>query len=65
MRVAAALAAATLAFGSSAGAGGTPLPFDVGGAYELIDQHGATRTEKDPDGKGQLLFFGYANCLSI
>lgn len=65
MRIAAALAAATLALGTAAGAGNAPLPFDVGGAYELIDQHGQTRTEKDPDGKGQLLFFGYANCLSI
>lgn len=44
-----------------------PLPFPVaiGGAYELIDQTGAPRTEADPDGRLQLVFFGYANCPSI
>lgn len=41
------------------------LPFDVGGAYRLTDQRGAARTEADPDGRAQLLFFGYANCLQI
>ena len=43
----------------------TALPFDLGGAFELIDQTGATRTQADPDGKLQLLFFGYANCREI
>ena len=46
-------------------AGTTPLPFDIGGPYELTDQHGQTRTEADPDGHAQLLFFGYANCPDI
>ena len=42
-----------------------PLPFDVGGAFELIDQTGVVRTQADPEGKPQLLFFGYANCQQI
>ncbi|MEX0284390.1 MAG: SCO family protein [Paracoccaceae bacterium] len=43
----------------------TALPFDVGGAYALTDQWGAARDQADPDGRYQLLFFGYANCPSI
>ncbi|MEW9920881.1 SCO family protein [Marimonas sp. MJW-29] len=43
----------------------SPLPFDVGGPFALTDQHGQTRTEADPDGHPQLLFFGYANCPGI
>lgn len=42
-----------------------PLPFEVGGAYQLVDQHGQPRSQIDPDGRPQLLFFGYANCLGI
>jgi len=41
------------------------LPFDVGGAFALTDQHGDERTQADPDGRAQLLFFGYANCQQI
>ena len=41
------------------------LPFDLGGPFALIDQSGAGRTEADPEGRMQLLFFGYANCPSI
>ncbi len=44
---------------------GPPLPFDIGGEYALIDQYGQTRTQADPDGHAQLLFFGYANCQNI
>lgn len=43
----------------------TALPFDVGGAYALVDHTGAPRTQADPDGLAQLLFFGYANCPGI
>ncbi len=43
----------------------SPFPADIGGPYTLVDQHGQTRTEADPDGKLQLVFFGYANCLNI
>ncbi len=37
----------------------------LGGAFELTDHTGAVRTEVDPDGQHQLLFFGYANCQEI
>lgn len=43
----------------------TPLPFEIGGPFALVDQDGAPRTEADPDGRMQLLFFGYANCPAI
>lgn len=43
----------------------TPFPVDLGGPYTLIDQHGQTRTETDPAGHPQLVFFGYANCPGI
>lgn len=43
----------------------TPLPFDLGGAYTLTNQHGQSYTQADPDGKPQLLFFGYVNCQEI
>ena len=43
----------------------TALPFDLGGPFALIDHTGARRTEADPEGRMQLLFFGYANCPSI
>lgn len=43
----------------------TPLPFDLGGAYTLTNQHGERYTQADPDGKPQLLFFGYVNCQEI
>ncbi len=42
-----------------------PLPFAVGGDFELVNQHGQTRTQMDPDGLPQLVFFGYANCPGI
>jgi protein SCO1/2 len=44
---------------------GLPLPLNLGGAFTLTDQHGAPRTEADPQGHLQLLFFGYAACDSI
>ena len=37
----------------------------IGGGFELIDHTGTLRTEADPDGRPQLLFFGYANCQEI
>ncbi len=42
-----------------------PLPFAMGGAFDLIDQNGQSRSQIDPDGRAQLLFFGYANCPGI
>lgn len=52
------------AVGSTAMAG-PPLPFELGGSYQLTDQYGNTRTQQDPEGHAQLLFFGYANCPNI
>ncbi len=43
----------------------TPLPFDLGGDYTLTNQHGERYTQVDPNGKPQLLFFGYVNCQEI
>lgn len=43
----------------------TPLPWDVGGPFTLIDHTGQTRSEVDPQGRYQLLFFGYASCPGI
>ena len=43
----------------------TSFPSDFGGAYALTDHHGETRTEADPDGNLQLIFFGYATCEAI
>lgn len=43
----------------------SPFPADIGGSFALVDQQGAERTQADPDGRAQLLFFGYANCLNI
>ena len=41
------------------------FPDDFGGAYVLTDHHGRTRTEVDPDGDLQLVFFGCATCEAI
>ena len=43
----------------------TALPWQVGGPFELTDHTGRTRTQADPEGRHQLLFFGYANCPGI
>ncbi|MEM6467636.1 MAG: SCO family protein [Pseudomonadota bacterium] len=43
----------------------TPLPWDVGGPFTLTDHTGNTRSEVDPKGQYQLLFFGYASCPGI
>jgi len=52
-------------FGGTGPALSGPLPFEVGGDFELVDQYGTTRSQSDPDGRAQLLFFGYANCPGI
>jgi protein SCO1/2 len=43
----------------------TGFPTDFGGEWRLTDHHGRTRTEADPDGNVQLIFFGYASCEAI
>lgn len=42
-----------------------PFPAQLGGAFSLTDQSGDERTERDPDGHAQLVFFGYASCQAI
>jgi protein SCO1 len=43
------------------------LPFDLnlGGPFQLVDQSGNMRSQINPNGQMQLVFFGYANCASI
>ncbi len=41
------------------------FPTDIGGPFNLADQFGRTRSEVDPDGRLQLVFFGYATCPGI
>ncbi|MEM9725330.1 MAG: SCO family protein [Pseudomonadota bacterium] len=41
------------------------FPTGIGGAYQLTDQHGTPRDQTDPEGRPQLVFFGYANCEAI
>ncbi len=43
----------------------SPFPVALGGPFALVDQNGAERTEADPEGRLQLLFFGYAECQAI
>ncbi len=43
----------------------SPLPVTLGGPFALIDQDGRPRTEAEPGGRLQLLFFGYATCQAI
>jgi protein SCO1/2 len=63
--VLAALLAATPVLAEAPAPAGLPLPLNLGGPFTLTDQHGETRTEADPQGRLQLLFFGYASCDSI
>ncbi len=41
------------------------FPLDIGGPFELTDQHGVVRNHDDYDGRRPLVFFGYARCESI
>ncbi len=41
------------------------FPSRIGGPFRLVDQTGAPRSEVDPDGRTQLVFFGYATCVGI
>lgn len=54
-----------LAVWASAATAQSALPFDLGGSYTLTNQYGETRTETAPDGRVQLVFFGYVNCPDI
>ena len=41
------------------------FPNIKGGDFKLLDHTGAVRTSRNPLGKYQLVFFGYANCKGI
>ena len=56
---------AALCFAAVPALGQSPFPVDIGGPYKLVNQYGDVRTEVDPNGNAQLVFFGYANCLNI
>ena len=43
----------------------TPFYLNLGGPFQLTNHMGNARSEVDPDGQMQLLFFGYANCQAI
>jgi len=43
----------------------SPFPLAIGGPYDLTNQYGQPHSQVDPDGRAQLLFFGYANCQQI
>ena len=60
-----ALGAALLLASGSSGQANEPFPLALGGAYTLTDQYGQTRTQADPEGHAQLVFFGYINCPDI
>jgi len=38
---------------------------DVGGAFKLVDQTGATRTDQDFRGRYMLIYFGYSFCPDV
>ncbi len=54
-----------LVFSATAAVAQSPFPLTLGGSYTLINQFDQVRTEKDPAGHAQLLFFGYVNCPDI
>jgi protein SCO1/2 len=58
-------ALALLALCAPALAEQSALPFNLGGDFDLTDQSGTVRTQVDPNGNPQLLFFGYANCREV
>ena len=42
-----------------------PFPIKIEAAFDLVDQTGARRSERDFAGKPMLIFFGYASCEAI
>ncbi len=54
--------ATTVARLPSQAGSGTP---EIGGAFELVDQSGATRTQVDFAGRHMLVYFGYTYCPDV
>ena len=46
-------------------AAGLPFAGAIGGPFTLVDHLGRPRTQREPEGRPQLLFFGYATCDAI
>lgn len=44
---------------------GTGAAVRIGGPFELIDQHGAARTDADFRGSYMLIYFGFTNCPDL
>ncbi|MBV9563173.1 MAG: SCO family protein [Bradyrhizobium sp.] len=47
------------------GVRGVTAPAAIGGPFQLVDQTGATVTEKSLQGRPTLIFFGYTHCPDV
>src|SRR6201985_985590 len=47
------------------GVRGVTAPAAIGGPFQLIDQSGATVTEKNLQGKPSIIFFGFTHCPDV
>ncbi|HEY1981419.1 MAG TPA: SCO family protein, partial [Xanthobacteraceae bacterium] len=47
------------------GVRGVTAPAAIGGPFQLVDQSGATVTEKSLQGKPSIIFFGFTHCPDV
>jgi protein SCO1/2 len=47
------------------GVRGVTAPAAIGGPFQLVDQSGATVTEKNMQGKPSIIFFGFTHCPDV